>query len=111
MRDTNKPASESLRQFRLGSVNDAKLAATRLLEAVVDGDITREQRLWESFLIDTDRRVQFEAFRLLLSYKYGKPTEKAEVEVKDQTFVAKLPDKHDPDEWRKRYAPKPDGQA
>jgi hypothetical protein len=94
------------RQFVLGNVGDAKVAAERLLKAVVSGDITREQVMWENFLNEPDNRVKFEAFRLLLSYAYGKPTEKQEVTVDGPGFVAALPDKHDPEEWAKRYAPK-----
>jgi hypothetical protein len=105
-----KPLHEKTRAFRLGSVADARVMATRLLEAVdpayqdAGGGINREQLLWDSFMTCDDKRVQFEAFRLLLSYKYGRPIEKAEVKVDGPSYVAELPVKKSTSDWVKQYA-------
>lgn len=101
------PVHEKARQFRLGPVKDAQELARKLLNATLSGDITREQSMWEEFLNCPDKRVSFEAFRLLTSYAYGKPIDRVEAKVDGPAFVAKMPDKHDPEEWAKRYAVAP----
>jgi hypothetical protein len=98
-------ARPAKRQFKLNgaSVEQATSLIEKLLDAVEGGDVSREQRLWEGFLVDQDRRVQFEAFRLALSYKYGKPTEKKDVKITGD-FVGEVPLKMGEAEWSKRFA-------
>lgn len=98
------------RQLRLGNVTDAQNLATKLLEATAPGfgDLSREEFLWDKFVNHQDQRVAFECFRLMLSYKYGKPTEKKDVTVTENQYVAVLPEKLDNDAWRQRYAKKGD---
>jgi hypothetical protein len=94
-------------QFRLANVKDAKNLAEQLLQCKVDGDITREQFAWERFLNADDQRLAFEAFRLLTSYAYGKPVEKAEVE-QTQKYIAEVPEKQSDEDWAAANTPKPE---
>lgn len=113
-----KDAKDQVRQFDMGGgvVRDAQAEAQRLLDSTVPGldGMTREQQMWDRFLEHVDPRIQFEAFRLLKSYASGKPTEKKEIELNGNTYVAEIPPKMTDDEWRQRFAQpakKKDGQA
>lgn len=99
-------AKDQKRAFRLGSVEIAGSLVERLLAARVDGDMSREEYLWHRFLNEEDKRVSFEAFRLMLSYKYGKPSEKKEAagEAGALGACSHIPPKLDTDSWAKTYA-------
>ena len=87
-------------------MRDAQQAAEEILAAHSDGpgSPTRELFLWDRFLENLDPRIQFEAFRLLVSYRYGKPTEKQQVTVDGSSYVVEVPMKMADAAWSQRYA-------